>query len=258
MTVAGLAINVGANTNEPGFRGPVWPDGSFEFLPIPESEPTAGPVPTYGDLAPALETPIPERIRETPVHLDPEFAEYPCCERYTYGDDHGVKAGPLSGLAAGDVVFFYATLRVRDRTRVANRATPTGGDDDGQTIDWLPPEWGAFLIGQFRLARDPVTDGDYRALSAAERTIYENNAHLKRDPFDARVLLQGTPTDSRLYETVTPLSQPSGGTDAGPLVTELSEDSGRGPWWRRPLAFDDAATERLLSVTATPPSQIRG
>jgi hypothetical protein len=30
----GLAINVGANTNEPGFRGPVDADGRFAYVPI--------------------------------------------------------------------------------------------------------------------------------------------------------------------------------------------------------------------------------
>jgi hypothetical protein len=116
-----IAINVGANTNEPGFRGPVAPDGRFEYIPIPESKPTTTSVPTYGDLEPHLGTDIPADVAETPVHLDPEFPEYPHCERYTYGDDHGVKAGPLSSLSAGDYVFFYATLSVTARA------------------EWLPP-----------------------------------------------------------------------------------------------------------------------
>ena len=34
-----VAINVAANTNEPGFRGPIYGDGRFEYVPIPESEP---------------------------------------------------------------------------------------------------------------------------------------------------------------------------------------------------------------------------
>jgi hypothetical protein len=47
-----VAINVGANTNEPGFRGPIYDDGRFEYVPIPESEPIdpEATVPTYGDL----------------------------------------------------------------------------------------------------------------------------------------------------------------------------------------------------------------
>ncbi len=223
-----IAINVGANTNEPGFRGPVRPDGSFEYIPIPESEPATDP-PTYGDLAPHLDTAIPDDLRDRPVHLDPEFPEYPCCERYTYGDDHGIKAGPLSELAAGEYVFFYATLSVQS------------------PADWLPPTWGAFLIGHFRLAQDPLTGEEYAALDAAGQDPFLNNAHVRRNPVDARVLLLGDPEESMLYDHCVPLSRVSGGSDANRLVTALSADSGKGPWWRRPLRFDDGATDHLLA-----------
>ena len=222
-----VAINVGANTNDPGFRGPVRADGSFAYIPIPESEPTREPVPTYGDLAPHLDADIPERVHDEPVHLDPEFAGYPCCERYTYGDEHGVKAGPLSELSAGDYCFFYATLSV------------------AEPAEWLPPTWGAFLIGHLRLARDPVTD--YAGLDGEARAPFANNAHVKRETVDARVLLAGDPDGSRLYGRAVPLSTPEGGTKAGELVTDHSSDSGRGPWWRRPMRFDRDGTAELLA-----------
>jgi hypothetical protein len=221
-----IAINIGANTNEPGFRGPVHSDGRFEYIPIPESEETREQVPTYGDLSAHLDTPIPSDIAETPVHLDPEFPEYPFCERYTYGDEHGVKAGPLSSLSAGDYVFFYATLSV------------------AEPASWLPPEWGAFLIGHFELARDPLVPEE----GGVDPTggPFANNAHCKRVPVDARVLLLGESDGSALYDRAIPLSEPEGGTTANDIVVELSSDSGRGPWWRRPLRYEPAATERLL------------
>ena len=224
-----IAINVGANTNEPGFRGPVRPDGTFEYIPIPESEPAVDP-PTYGDLTAHLTTPIPDDLHDQPVHLDPEFPEYPCCERYTYGDEHGIKAGPLSELQDGDYVLFYATLTVE-------------GD-----ADWLPPEWGAFCIGQFRLAQDALTGEEYAALDDTDRAPFANNAHVRRETTDSRVFLLGDPEESALYDRALPLSQPSGGSDANALVTELSADSGEGPWWRRPLRFDESATRKLLAV----------
>ena len=228
-----VAINVGANTNSPGFRGPVHPDGRFSFLPIPEAEQTSEPVPTYGDLAPALDCSLPADLLSTPVHLDPTFAEYPCCDRYTYGDPHGVKARPLLELSAGDRVYFYATLSV------------TG------PADWLPPTWGAFLIGHFTLARNPVTGEEYRGLESAAREAFAGNAHLRRAEMDAAVLLQGDPDGSRLYERCHPLSEPAGGTEPNQIVTDLSSDSGRGPWWRRPLRFDAAAAGELRAVLAT-------
>ena len=228
-----VAINVAANTNEPGVRGPLFSDGAFEYVPIPESEPTrpVATVPTYADLD--LTTDVPADYRSHPVHLDPEFAEYPGCERYTYGDPNGVKAGPILDLSAGDVLLFYATLST-----------------DGDRPDWAPPEWGAFLIGQFRLARDPMTGEQYRDLptDAEPRAVFANNAHVKRDPFDARVLVHGDPDASRLYDTAVPLSTPDAGSEANAVVTALSADSGKGPWWRRPLRFDPDATDRLLAL----------
>jgi hypothetical protein len=231
-----VAVNVGANTNEPGFRAPVDADGRFEFVPIPESEPTGVPVPTYADLD--LSMAVPEPTLDRPVHMDPEFAELPTCERYTYGDPHGVKARPLLDLRAGDYALFYATLET------ASEAPP----------DWQPPRWGAYLVGGFRLAADPLTGEAYRELPGRERAPFANNAHVKRETFDARVLLRGVPDESGLYDRAVPLSAPGGGTDANRLVTALSADSGAGPWWRRPLRFDAAATAELRSVLAGAPA----
>lgn len=222
-----VAVNVGANTNEPGFRGPISPDGSFSYVPIPESAATAEPVPTYGDLEPHLPISVPDSLGARQVHLDPEFPDYPYGRAYTYGDEHGVKARPLSALAAGDRVYFYATLSVLE------------------PADWLPPTWGAFLIAHFELDRDPLTPDGRADLSPAARDRFANNAHVKRAEMDARVLLSGDPDRSARYDRAVPLSLPDGGTAPGPIVTDLSADSGRGPWWRRPLRFPEPAAERL-------------
>ena len=228
-----VAINVAANTNEPGFRGPIDENGRFEYVPIPEEAPTrsdAG-VPTYADLD--LETDVSD-VADRPVHLDPTFAGVHGCRRYTYGDPHGVKARPLLDCSAGDYVFFYATLSTV-----------------GRPAAWMAPEWGAYLIGAFRLATDPIGGEEYAELPAERRKRFANNAHVKRDPFDAAVLLYGDPDDSALFERAIPLSGADAGVDANRLVTELSADSGKGPWWRRPLRFDADATEELLAIHAS-------
>lgn len=229
-----VAINVGANTNEPGFRGPIWPDGRFAFVPIPEQEPTVEPPPTYAELGLDLPFDLPPGVAEQPVHLDPEFAAYPFGERYTYGDPWGVKARPILDLSAGDYLFFYATL---DPVREGD-----GGDG------WVTPGWGAYLIGHFRLARDPVPGEAVESLPAAERARFANNAHRRRDPFDAAVLVAGD-ARSRLYDVAAPLSGETG-TAANDVVTEWSADSGAGPWWRRPLRFGPEETERLLEYVS--------
>lgn len=227
-----VAINVGANTNQPGFRGPIYSDGSFEFVPIPETEPTDASVPTYGDLD--LTIPIPSDLEDRPVHLDPSFGEYPHCEHYTYGDPYGVKASPLLELSEGDHVCFYATL-----TYHGSAPPPT----------WIAAEWGAYVIGRFKLASDPVAGDEFQALPAPHRQAYSGNAHLKRTTFDAAVLLRGDPSNSQLYDSAIPLSGPEG-TIPNPLVSTYSDDSGRGPWWRRPLRYDSTGTQKLRALEA--------
>ncbi|SFR30780.1 Nmad3 family putative nucleotide modification protein [Halorubrum sodomense] len=265
-----LAVNVAANTNEPGFRGPVYPDGSFAYVPIPESAatlprerfPVDESMPTYGDLD--LPFAVPASLRETPVHADPEFPGVHGRERATYGDPYGVKAGRIAALGPGDRLLFYATLTPRPYGWAGpgeERPGDAGADDrDGAWLrergiavnDDLAPDWGAYLFAGMRVERvlsggDEEGDGGGvvdRAV-AAERA--PTNAHLKRDPFDARVVAVGDPEASGLFDRVVPLSSPDAGSEANPIVTDLSSDSGKGPWWRRPMAFDAAATSRLLA-----------
>lgn len=229
-----VAVNVGANSTLPGIRGRLWPDGSFEYLPIPERAPTAGPVPTYADLDAA----VPPELETVPVHLDPCFAGYPGCEDHTYGDEHAVKAGPLSALGAGDLVWFYASLEPVD-----------GGPS------WAPPDWGAFVIGQFRLEVDPVDPRDLETRPERVRRRCERNAHFRRVEPDARVILLGDPTASGLLERPLPLSTPEAGVEANAYVTRLAGDSGAGPWWRRVLRFDPAATAAVARAIEAGSSQ---
>jgi hypothetical protein len=237
--VRAIAINVAANTNMPGFRGPIYPDGSFEYVPIPEREPTGETVPTYADLD--LRLPIPDDVADTPVHLDPEFAGYADCERYTYGDEHGVKAGPLSDLDPGDYLFFYATLSTHDWPDDEDPASA------GERLDWIAPDWGAYVVGHFRVRR-AITGEQYRDLPADDRRVFASNAHIRRADFDAKVLVEGD-DDSRLYDSAVPLSAPDAGATANRLVTDLSNDSGKGPWWRRRFWYDAEATGEILDMS---------
>lgn len=234
-----VAINVAANTTLPGFRGPIYPDGSFLYVPIPEREPTDDPVPTYGELGllDAVPFDVDPALGDRRVHFDPEFAGYRGRERYTYGDEHGLKARPLSKLEPGDRLLFYATLTTHDPP-----------DWDGSRVDWRPPEWGAYVIGEFVV--DEVLSGpDLTDLPAWTAS----NAHVSRETVDAEVFVRGSEA-SRLFDRAVPLSTPTSGADANDLVTALSDDSGRGPWWRRVLRYGTAASERLRERLSTPPS----
>ncbi|WP_066418147.1 Nmad3 family putative nucleotide modification protein [Halorubrum aethiopicum] len=245
-----VAVNVAANTNEPGFRGPVYPDGSFAYVPIPESAatlprdrfPVDEPLPTYADLD--LPFSLPASLRDRPVHMDPEFPGVHGRERATYGDPYAIKAAPIADLEPGDWLLFYATLSLRpadwpgpepDRDGDAVVDAGTVVDDD------LAPDWGAYLLAGIRVDR-VIEDPDREMAAGAAPT----NAHLKRDPFDARVVVAGDPTESGLFERAVPLSTSASGAEANDLVTDLSSDSGKGPWWRRPMRFDASATATLL------------
>ncbi len=91
---------------------------------------------------------------------------------------------PLTELSGDDYLFFYATLSVADECPA-----------------WASPEWGAHVIGHFELARDAVTGDEYRDLPSEEQAQFASNAHVKRDPFDARVLIRGNADESQLYDT---------------------------------------------------------
>ncbi|RLM63198.1 hypothetical protein DVK05_08000 [Halorubrum sp. Atlit-8R] len=270
-----VAVNVAANTNEPEFRGPVYPDGSFAYVPIPEPAatlprdrfPVDEPLPTYGDLD--LPFAVPADLRETPVHADPEFPGVHGRERATYGDPYAVKAGRIAPLDPGDWLLFYATLTLRPRDWAGpgdGRPGDSTGDRDGGTDDrdgaWLrergvavdddlAPDWGAYLFAGMRIERvlsgGDGDEGTETVDRAAAARAAPTNAHLKRDPFDARVVVAGDPDASGLFDRVVPLSAPDAGSEANRIVTDLSSDSGKGPWWRRPMAFDAAATSRLLT-----------
>ena len=226
-----VAINVAANSNLPGFRGPIYPDGSVVYVPIPEREPirTDASVPTYADLN--LRIDVPDDLSDRAVHLDPAFAGVHGSESFVYGDEHGVKAGPLSRLEPGDRLYFYATLTPRDG------AAETA---------WIPPRWGAYVVGYFVVDR-AVTGEEFPALPPEERESFAENAHCKRETFDAKVLVRGT-DGSRLLDSAVPLSEPDAGATANELVCDLSNDSGKGPWWRRVLRYDDDAAAELAAA----------
>ena len=254
-----VAVNVAANTNAPGFRGPVYPDGSFAYVPIPEPAATLPreryPIdellPTYDD----LDTPfsVPTELRETPVHMDPEFPGVHGREHATYGDPYAVKAGRIADLSPGDWLLFYATLSLRPYdwrgpggTTVGDReADERDGDWLRESDDDLAPDWGAYLFAGICVEQILSADGDTLDRDAAAGLV-PTNAHLKRDPFDARVVVAGDPLVSGLFDRVVPLSTPETGANANEIVTELSSDSGNGPWWRRPMRFDATATATLF------------
>ncbi|MXY91133.1 MAG: hypothetical protein F4Y89_11445 [Gammaproteobacteria bacterium] len=112
-----VLLRVGIDTGSGGIHGPLFRDGSFEYLPIPDNfgnERKGVDERTYGNTKSRRGEPLvsyfPERLcakmRDKPMHFDPEF------ESFTYGDP--VRSGPkrsLAKLEASDILVFYAGLK---------------------------------------------------------------------------------------------------------------------------------------------------
>jgi hypothetical protein len=102
-------LRVGIDTGTGGMHGPLFPDGSFEYIPIPDGyrvdERTyANTIGLKGrklvEYFPSSRQP---GIGNQSIHFDPEFTTY------TYGDPTPPKAG-LRHLESGDILIFYCGL----------------------------------------------------------------------------------------------------------------------------------------------------
>jgi hypothetical protein len=112
-----VLLRVGIDSGSGGMQGPLFADGSFELIPIPDNK---GHGPIYGTalgvkgmpLSRYFSAPRQGLIATRSMHLDPEF------ETFTYGDPTSPKAS-LRKLKPGDVLVFYAGLEGWDHNSSA-------------------------------------------------------------------------------------------------------------------------------------------
>jgi hypothetical protein len=105
-----VLLRIGIDTGSGGIHGPVFADGTFEYIPIPDAK--AVDRRTYGNtvgrhgrkLIDYFPVSMRDRMADHPMHVDPEF------ETFTYGDPTPPKAG-LRHLKPGDLLAFYCGLR---------------------------------------------------------------------------------------------------------------------------------------------------
>ena len=185
--------NVGANASH-RFGSPVFPDGAFEFLPIPESPNLRGShAVRYRDLRSHYDAErdllryMPERLRDAAAHADPEFITF------TYGDncERSPRAASLKRIEASDYLFFIARLERWDG------GVPTG-------------VYGFYLIGFLEveaILRD-VTERPPRGLLAR----FGRNAHVRRGLADGRLwdrfwVFAGSSTRSRRFDRAVPVTR---------------------------------------------------
>src|SRR3990170_1193907 len=103
-----VLLRVGIDTGSGGTYGPIFADGSFEFVPIPGGFDSRKYGNTRGSSGRYFIDYFPPRLRARmagePMHVDPEFATF------TYGDPTAPKAG-LRRLECGDILAFYCGLK---------------------------------------------------------------------------------------------------------------------------------------------------
>jgi hypothetical protein len=153
--------NVGANASH-RFAGPIFADGTFEFLPIPEDRDLPGDhavryrdLTSYNEPGADLLRYVPERLWRWPAHSDPEF------ETFTYGDNCATspRAAALKRMEWGDRLLFLARLE-----RWAD-AGPTG-------------EFGFYLVGFLEI--DEVLEDVTSCPDGGVLERFGANAHVRR------------------------------------------------------------------------------
>lgn len=104
-----VLLRVGIDTGCGGIHSPLFRDGTFEFVPIPDSRGVDER--TYGNSKGRVRRPFAEYFpnrkqagaASQAMHVDPEF------ESFTYGDPTANKRG-LAKMHPGDLLVFYAGM----------------------------------------------------------------------------------------------------------------------------------------------------
>lgn len=174
-------LRIGIDAGAGGIQGPLFRDGTFEYIPIPDGfgkdDRTYGN--TKGRYGKKLVEYFPEsrkeKINNQAIHFDPEFATF------TYGDPTPPKAG-LRNLQQGDMLIFYCGLEGWDfKSRPA-----------------------LYLMGYFEvLAAGKATDFSANEL----KTLFSKTFHVKhRDIFNRQkrnlILVKGSSQSRFLNKAV--------------------------------------------------------
>ena len=212
-----VLLRIGIDTGCGGIHGPLFADGTFEYVPIPDGHAIDNR--TYRNtsgrhgrkLIDYFPDSMRDRMADQPIHFDPEF------ETFTYGDPTTPKAG-LRHLEAGDLLVFYCGLKGWDC--VADSAL--------------------YLMGFFEVERA----GRAGEFSKAElNRLFSRNFHVRhRQVLDRQkqslVLVKGTDNSRLLHKPI--LLSADGKDRAGKVLKVISPDMQR--------IFGDSAERFRYSV----------
>jgi hypothetical protein len=174
-----LFLRIGIDRGCGGTLSPRFSDGTFEYVPIPESsELILGKGVTYPDLLAKHGSTLDIYSGSSGfTHYDPEF------ETFTYGEPSEPKRSQLLKLAAGDLVVFYAGFQGPDIAKGT-----------------------CFVIGYLavRAIHRAPTDESWPPQSLAH---LHRNAHFRRSkPEPTLVVIEGDPSTSQFYSIALRLS----------------------------------------------------
>jgi hypothetical protein len=178
--VKALFLRVGIDKGCGGCLAPIYHDGSFEYIPIPEEQPTFENR-AYKDLqgrnVESLASLLPAKLHHRVPHFDPEF------ETFTYGDPAVNKSRQLLRLSPGDLLVFYAGLK------------PYKSQD--------PPR--LYIIGYFTISQIHNFNKNPESPEKSTSRRLRNNAHMKRIHRDeGLVIAEGDPARSILLRKALP------------------------------------------------------
>lgn len=184
-----LLLRVGIDKGNGGCHAPIFEDGTFEYIPIPESCSTSEEArynTLRGRFYNSITDLIPARLHSVIPHIDPEFTTF------TYGDPTQNKHNALTELTPGDLLVFYSALQP---VKGVNEKTIEKAD--------IPR---LFIIGYFTVK----CVHDFTKMSDSERDLLlnrlKNNAHVKRIPVDQNlVIVEGDPQNSKLFQRAIPV-----------------------------------------------------
>lgn len=177
-----LLLRVGIDKSCGGALAPIFKDGSFEYIPIPETKKSCDKR-TFTDVQGIKARPmavyLPEKTKNQKIHFDPEF------DTFTYGDVSPSKNNYLLKLEKNDLLVFYAGL------------TPYKNDKFEEAL---------YMIGYF-VVNSVIDFNKLDEHQKAELVAkYSNNAHIKTKDLKNLVIVEGN-QNSRLFAKAVLLSE---------------------------------------------------
>ena len=178
-----MLLRVGIDKGAGGALGPIFKDGTFEYIPIPENPYNSNTDSTYSNTQGRnenfLSEFVPKGLKDESMHFDPEF------KTFTYGDPTR-KSSSLRKLNKNDLLIFYAGLKPFENKRY---------------------EEGLYIIGYFTVKEvldfDKMTEDEVLEC----QNSCHNNAHIKRkESTENLIIVKGFKNKSKLLDKAIKIS----------------------------------------------------